>query len=643
MKFLLNELNKYVKISDKSKSELIDIFNNLAFEVESIYPASKAKGLKLKLVQNCQKHPNADSLNYLNTEINGKLIDVVCGASNIKTGQIVAHAVPGSIINEIEMKQKNLRGINSNGMIVSISEIMGIDKNIVEEPERENIVVFPKGTDLNSDPIKILELDGDIVDLSILPDRQYAMSYFLMAREIAAYLNRDFNWKIEDVKRTGSIDVDINLKDNAEAIFVTNVVLNENIETPMWMKRILYTAGIKPSNNIEDVVKYTMLLTGSVTYIVDKNSKYELNGKMLNKINIFESRSLLTNNLNVAFVTIASNKKGNFLSEKNVDKIFGARSLKGSNIESANLTSKFILEVAKKAGFLKEASPTLSKLKNNEIEIEINDDYIFNYLGSKIDLEKIAQKLKIVGIIKKKNKYLIPSYRNDISSKADVIEEIARFWGINNIVAAEYKISNDNISENKIKNALIKITDEFVNFGLSEIKTYQLVTENQAKEYDIWNIGDYVRLTSDYSLEFNTLQPSLLCGLIESFKLNHKKDKSDIRLFEIGNIFHKEKHIYTLGIIHDEKINEPESILATKELVLKALESINIDLKKINFKNTENKLLNPYISSDILYENQKIGIIGEIHPSILRKNKFIRLDKIKVKLYYAELQIEKLL
>ncbi len=154
---------------------------------------------------------------------------------------------------------------------------------------------------------------------------------------------------------------------------------------------------------------------------------------------------------------------------------------------------------------------------------------------------------------------------------------------------------------------------------------------------------DFVQLRSDYSVEYNTLQTSLLSGLIESFKLNHRNDKEDIRLFELSNIFHNEQPIYTLGIIHDEKINEEEPILATKELVLRSIESLGVSADEITFESNEHKTFNPFVSSSIKYNGEVIGLIGEIHPSILREHKFIRLDKVKAKLFYAELQLEKLI
>ncbi len=643
MKFIINELNKLVDISDKSREELINIFTGLAFEVEETYPAAQITGTKLTVVENCIKHPDADTLNYLQSTVDGNTMDVVCGGLNIATGQIVAHALPGATVGELTMAPKALRGIVSNGMILSIGEIAGISKELIEDDEAGNIVVFPEGTPLDADPVELLGLTGDVFDLSILPDRQYAANYFAMARDIATYTNKEFNFSIEQVERIGETNSTITLGELANSVYATDVVVDTKVTTPLWIKRVLYHAGIKPTNNIEDVSVYAMLMTGAMTYIVDRNSEYKLDGRKFNELDIFETSALQTNESEVAFVTIGSDKRANFVNEKNLNKKFGARAIKGTNTEAARLTAEFVLATAMKAGFIKSAATTVSETIINDREFEIEDSYIYGYLGKEIDLEEIANKLSKLEIIKEGTIYKIPSYRKDIDFKADVVEEIARIYGVENIEATSYEVTSDVVAAEVHKTALIKITDELPKYGFAEVKTYQLVNSEDAEKNNIWNMTDLVKLREDYSVEYNTLQTSLLSGLIESFKLNHRNDKEDIRLFEIGNVFHNEEPIYSLGIIHDENLNEEEPILATKELVLRSIESLGISESEITFESVEHKTFNPFVSSSIKYNGEVIGLIGEIHPSILREHKFIRLDKVKAKLYYAEIQLEKLL
>ncbi len=642
MKFLLNELNKYVNIQDKSKDELVDIFTALAFEVEEMYPAAQIEGVRLARTFDRIKHPDADTLSFLKTEVDGETIEVVCGASNIDSGMIVAHAIPGSKVGELTMAPKELRGIVSNGMIVSIAEITGVSKDIIEEPERENIVVFPEGTDLNANPVDLLGLSGDVIDLSILPDRQYAANYYAMAREVATYTGQEFKFDINEVERTLENNSTVELGSEANSVYVTNVNINEGVKTPMWIKTVLYHAGIRPSDNIEDISKYAMLMTGATTFIMDRTSNYKLDDRKLNELDLFESTALNTSSNEVAFVTVGSDKRANFVNEKNLNIIFGSRAIKGTNTEAAELTAKYVIDLAMKVGYISAASNTVSEKKENVRTFEIEDSYVFGYLGNEFDINSVSAKLTQLGITKEGNVYTIPSYRKDIEYKADIVEEIARIYGVENIKPKSYAITEDSITPEPHKEALINITNVLPKYGFAETKTYQLVTEEEANKNNIWNMDKFVQLREDYSVDYNTLQTSLLSGLIESFKLNHRNDKEDIRLFEIGNIFHNELPVYSLGILHDEHINEEEPILATKELVLRSIEEIGVSTDQITFESVEHKTFNPFVSSSIKYNGEVIGLIGEIHPSILREHKFIRLDKVKAKLFYAELQLEKL-
>jgi len=642
MKFLINELNKYVDISKKTNDDLINIFTSLAFEVEKVIPANIIKNVKLAKIKECKKHPNADSLSYLKTEIKGEIIDVVCGGKNVSKGQIVAHAIPGSQVGDLKLEPKELRGIVSNGMILSISEIMGISKELIENEEKENIYVFDEKINVNNSIEKELEIEGSVFDLSILPDRQYASSYFSMAREIAAFLKIKYNCKINEIERKGNNDIILNLGNKSNGIFATNVVLKKS-KTPFFIKRILYHSNIKPTNTIKDVVLYVMLMTGSVTYVIDREKSLSLDGRKLNKIDLFNSDAVLNTSKDAMFVNVSSRVRSNIMSEKEINLLFGTRNIKGTTIEAAELSSKLIIDISKKAGFLVSASKTKSKVIDSHKEIKLTNEYINNYLGIEINLDEIDEQLLLIGIKRTGDIYSIPSYRQDILYKADIIEEIARFYGIQNIEPKPYKITNDKTNlKSHHKDSLVKITNELVKYGMIETKTFELVASSKAKKYNLWNINKFIELTDDYSLEFDTLQTSLMAGLIDSFVVNHKNNKEGIRLFELSNVFHDEKPIYTIGIIHDEKNNDSESepILFTKELALKTLESIDVDLSKIEFRSIENKLFNPCVSSGIYFNNNLIGIIGEVHPSILRENKLIRLDKVKAKLYYVEIKLE---
>jgi len=274
------------------------------------------------------------------------------------------------------------------------------------------------------------------------------------------------------------------LGEKANSLFATDVKLQES-KTPFYIKKVLYFAGIKPKNTIEDIVAYVMLVTGSVTYVMDRNNNLKLNNRHLNDIDLFESSPIQTSNKDAMFVTPSSSLRTNFINEKNINLIYGAKNIKGTTTEMAELSSKLIIALAKDANYLVEASTTKSETKENTKTFEITNDYINSYLGQDINLSDIDKKLAKIGITKEGDVYKIPSYRSDINYKADVIEEILRFYGIENITPK----SHSNLKKEELfephKNALVKITDELIQYGLFEAKTYQLITNELSKKYNV--------------------------------------------------------------------------------------------------------------------------------------------------------------
>lgn len=589
MIFLINKLFEFIDGPIPCKDELINTFTKMAFEVESVKSANKIDGVKIGKVMECSKHPNADKLSYCKVLTDEVLYDVICGGENIKEGQTVIHAIPGSKVGDIKMEPKEIRGIVSNGMVLSISEIGDFNRTLVEDINSGNIVVLDE-ENKSLKPAQSVGLDTNIFDLSILPDRSYANSYISMANELAAFLKKDFIEPKLNYEKNDLI-IDDEPEENT-AIF--KVKHSKGISSNN-IKNILYFSEIKPLNEISDVVKYVEILTSIkvnindelVTLSVDKNLKGSIKENLMFAVNIFINSAFESN-----FITEFSDVKINLI----------------------NQTKK---------------------------EIDFDETYANNYIGQKIDFKKHFNILEKLGFEYKENKVIIPSYRNDIEGIQHIIEEFLRVYGIENIVEKEIVNIQKNNIEEKHKEYLYKIVNEFVKFGFNEVKTYQLVSEEDSDKFNLNGIDNRIKLNKEYNFEYNTMQTSLLKGLIESHVYNYRKGREDIRLFELSNIFYDDNEpVYSLGIIHDSMINEKEPILATKKMIENAIEAIGFDKEKLSYEDSNNCLMNPYVNSKIKYNNEYIGVIGEIHPKILREFKYIRLDKVKEKLFYSEIRLE---
>ncbi len=657
MKISTTLLKKFIDLKENEIDNLKDTFTFLSYEVEGIEPESVIEGVKVGKVLECQKHPNADKLNYCKVETEGKIYDVICGGANIAPGQIVAHAIPGSKVGNIKLSEKELRGITSSGMILSISEIAGVDKKVIEDEEKSNIYVFDKQT--NDSISKSLNLDGKILELSILPDRTYAKNYLMLAKELSVVLEKEFIFPKYELKSDKKIELDrevkIELKNDFTSINLAKINITKS-KTIQEIKSVLYHSGIKPKNTIEDIISFISLLTGNVLYFVPKNLEKIIGDKrelILNdskRIDIINSGVIFTNEDEGFIVSSSSNFKSNVINEKNIDSQFGRVQITGTNSQFVKLAIEMFIFYAEKSGYLKSYSNIIEKKSVIETkEFNLTDEFIDSFIGKKIELNNVYDKLKKLDFEIKNNTFIIPSYRSDITTKQDVIEEIVRIYGVNNIVEKNVDdhipVINTllRINEEKHKSAIDNINNTLISKGFFETKTYHLINEQEWEKYNIWNIKEKVMLDSKYNFEFNVMRNSLFSSLLNVHVHNYRKDENDIRIFEVSNVYldgANSKPKLILGVLHDSGIYKEEPILALKMIMNSIFDIFSIKNKDIKIVKNNDDIFNNFNSASVYYKEKEIAKIGEVHPKILRENKYIRIDKIKEKLFYLEIIIE---
>ncbi len=645
MKFLTRELSKYISNDLPANDKLVDIFTSLSYEVEGVIPANNTQGVKIGKVLECEKHPNADTLSFCKVETEGQVWDVVCGGANIAAGQTVIHALPGSKVGDLELQPKELRGIVSNGMVLSVSEIGGFNKKLVEEEESDNILVLPNDIDVNEDPAIVSDFTGSVFDLSILPDRKYASNYLSMAKEFAAFTNSELLLPEDNYKSNGQTIVEIELGEKANAISTNIVKLNKS-KTPKFIKNVLYQSEKKVTNTIEDIIAYVKLVTGIVVYAAPVTDRIETSERTIianeTKIDIINDSVIHSKEESVQLISYSTNFKSNVVTESNMNKFFGNTNVKGTNGEYVELALMLVNSLGQEYGYISESTTITSISKFEPRTINLDTKMLYSYIGEKVDIKPSNDILRKMGFQVTAQTYTIPEYRQDILTQQDLIEEIVRVYGIENIKPQSYEPTENKVNSEANKESYIKTVNHLSKYGFYEAKTYQLINEEDAKKYNPWNLDKFIKLREDYNVEYNTMQSSLMKGLIDTHNLNYREDKENIRFFEISNVFTKgnipDLHV---GIIHDEKIYEQDPILATKEIVIELLIELGFAPDSINFKEIkeENELFNPYQSAWVRIGSKVVGYIGEIHPKILREYKYIRVDKVKAKLYFAEIII----
>tara|TARA_B100000886_G_scaffold147074_1_gene99926 strand:- start:164 stop:2581 length:2418 start_codon:yes stop_codon:yes gene_type:complete len=588
MKISYNWLKEYLDF-DLDHNSISEILTDLGLEVEGIskyesIPGS-LEGVIVGKITSLKKHPNADRLNITTVDIGEKdELQIICGAPNVKNKLTVAVATNGTILysndEKFKIKKTKIRGELSNGMICgedelnlgpSTSGIMILDENI------------KAGTKLNS----IYEIYKDwIFEIGLTPNRADAMSHLGVARDLRARLiHKGFNFDLKTPsvsnfrveKRTKNIK--IHVEDENLAKRYCGIVL-ENIkvcESPTWLKNKLKSIGINPINNIVDATNYVMMDLGQPLHAFDYN-KIEDN-KVIIKRNSkklkFETLDEIERTITTDDLLICDSKKPMclagifggldsgitektsiiFLESAFFDPISVRKSAKHHNLSTdssyrfergidPNLT-KYALKRA--VLLIKEICPEsaissdlidLYPRKIDDTQIILSFENFKRIVGQDIEKESIKNiisslDIKINSITESNLGLSIPAYRNDVKREADVIEEILRIYGYNNIKSS-IKLNQSLIAEKKnIKNKLVNIiSSHLVSLGFYEIITNSLVSESFNEEN-----SKSVKILNSQSSDLSNLRNSMIFSGLNVISYNINRQNNNLKLFEFGKVY----------------------------------------------------------------------------------------------------------
>lgn len=589
MHLSLNWLKDFVNIPSKIKAEDLGRLLSLhTVEVEKIEKQSdKFKNVVVGKILEIKKHPNADRLQLTRVDVGKEVLDIVCGASNIEVGQMVPVALVGAVLpNGIEIKEAEVRGEKSSGMLCALDELgMGSDHS--------GIMILDKKAKLGQSLGDYLGLKDTVfeVDNKSLSNRPDLWGHYGIARDIAALLDE----KVKPIKLSnkvlgrpsGKVNLQVKIDDKKicpryMAIAMEGIVV---APSPDWMQERLIAAGMRPINNIVDVTNYVMLELGQPLHAFDaelvrKGDDYKMGvreAKAKEKIETLdgESRELSTEDIVItdldkpiaiagimggANSEIGDKTKNIIIEAANFDYISIRRSSQKLDIRTEssmrfekgldpNLCETGILravELIKKVSPKSKVASELVDEKNfslNTGPIEIDLSWLENMVGQKIEKEKVFSILENLGFeAEHKNseilKIKIPTWRatRDISIKEDLVEEIIRIYGYDNIKAVMPKIDMGGVEVNKEKILERKIRDILSGApAMSEVYNYSFVGEEQLKKLNI-DYSRHIRLLNPIASNQSLLRQNLAPNLINNIVFNQPRFDS-IKIFEIGNIY----------------------------------------------------------------------------------------------------------
>ncbi len=662
-------LNDYVDTTDITINELADKMTNVGNEYDKVGSLLNGTNLVVGEVIECVNHPDSDHLHVCKVNIGEEILQIVCGAPNVRTGLKVIVAKVGAVLPEITIKKGVIRGVESNGMLCSLREL-GIDHKFLSQKDIDGICELPNGSQVGSDPAKILEMDDEYIDFELTSNRGDLLSILGMAYEVGAIYGKKVNdIDLDYSKNDEVIDFNLFIETSKCPLFLGKVVRNVEIkESPKFIQNRLIASGIRPINNVVDISNYVMLETGQPLHFYD----YDKLGDTLVVRNAKENEELMTldglkRNLSSDDIVIANRENaiglagvmGGFSTEvdENTKNIFIESAIFDSI--SIRLTSKKILRSEASNRFEKGLDPkrtymaierschllnkyacgevTSNLIEYNTLEIvdkiiDIKVSEINKLLGLNISKDEIIDIFKRLGFTVSSNDELltvtVPTRRIDISIKEDLIEEVARIYGLDNVHGRSPILPIKKGSYDKfIRNIRLKM----INLGLNETLSYTLIPLSEVHKYTNDSFEE-IKLLDPMSDERSTLRYSLIPSLYAIYEYNAKRNNKDICIFEIGKSFGKGETGYfetnklavlMSGNYHDGLYQEKVDFYHIKGVLEELLESLGYSNRYSLVVDELPKEFHPGSSAKINLSGKDVGYIGKIHPNECKNDVYV--------------------
>ncbi len=690
MKISYNWLKAYVDIPETAE-EIGKVITFTGLEVESIEQHETVKGglagLVIGQVISCAKHPNADKLSVTTVDVgNGKIVPIVCGASNVATGQKVIVATPGTTVYPTKgepfvIKNARIRGEQSEGMICAEDEI-GLGTN------HDGIIVLKTDLPNGTKAAEYFNIQSDyILEIGLTPNRIDAASHIGVARDIKAVKKRAIRWpsveafKIDNNNLNISITIqDINACARYSGLTLSNVTVKES---PEWLKNRLLSIGQTPINNIVDVTNFVCHELGQPLHAFDA-AKIAGNSVIVKTLPAGTKFITLDNKeriLQANDLMICNAEEGMCMAG-----VFGgvksgiSENTKNIFLESAHFSSNYIRKTSQHHGLktdasfrfergtdpnitvyaLKRAALLIKEIAGGQITsditdvyptkienrlIEVKDKNVRRLIGKNIPREEvlgILERLDIQVISKTDDQYIVsvPSYRVDVTQEADVVEEILRIYGFNNIELND-SARTDFLAEFPAKdiNAYKKAIGELlIANGFYEIWTNSLTNQAYQQKHVLQFEGETIEILNKLSEEQGILRQTMLFTGLEVCAYNINRKQKDLKLFELGKIYYKaagqykeeEKlAMYLSGNIETENWQRKTQAVSYYDLAQYASSILNKSgIEEIKQEKVSDQLLEYGIK--LRQGKEEIGKLGKVKSALLKD------FGIKQELFYAE-------
>ncbi|GAF13430.1 phenylalanyl-tRNA synthetase beta chain [Bacillus sp. JCM 19045] len=660
----------------------------------------EATNVVVGYVMDKQQHPDADKLNVCQVDIGDEEpVQIVCGAPNVDSGQFVAVAKVGARLpGGMKIKKAKLRGQVSQGMICSLQEL-GIENKLVPKQYAEGIYVFPQTETVKpgDDVLALFALDDEVLELDLTANRSDCMHMLGVAYELAALYDRPVKMpkvKVREIKETAESHLSVSVEDGEDTPYYQAIVIKDiKVEpSPVWLQNRLTAAGIRPISNVVDVTNYVLLEYGQPLHAFDYHAlgskqihvrrakekeafttldgeQRELSSEQLvvtnGKVPVALAGvmggldSEVTNDTTMVVLEAAafqptlvrlSAKQSSLRSDSS------ARFEKGINVwrvnEAARRAAYLIQELA--GGVVLQGVAEEDHRATKQVVISLNLNEMNHRLGTELSISEVAG---IIGRLQFPCEKVeadlvvtIPSRRQDILIKEDLYEEVARIYGYDHLPSTLPVGTATQGKRTDYQSARLNVENSLRSSGLSEVISYSLTSKSKAALFAQKDLHP-IAIDKPMSEERSVMRTSLLPHLydIAAYNINHKNQ--DLFIYELGSVFlteetsltelpHEQERVaaFVSGTYLEHKW-QGEKKQADFFLLKGILEEVFAALglsKRVRYEATEQDGLHPGRSARILIDEEPMGYIGQVHPSLQKK---LGLNES----YVFDLQIEAIL
>ena len=707
MNISYNWLKDYLDF-DLQPDEVAAALTSIGLETGGVEEVQTIKGglegLVIGEVLTCEEHPNSDHLHITTVNVGGaEPLQIVCGAPNVAAGQKVVVAVNGTKLYDgdecFTIKRSKIRGVESNGMICAEDEIgIGTD--------HAGIIVLPADAVVGTPAKEYYNVKSDyVLEVDITPNRVDATSHFGVARDLAAYLKQ--NGKPANLKRPSvdafKIDDEVPaievVVENKEACLRYSGITIKNVtvkESPEWLQNRLKVIGLRPINNVVDITNYILHGVGQPLHSFDAD---KIKGNKVVVRSATEGAKFVTLDGVERTLTDRDLMICNVEEPMCIAGVFGGldsgvtEQTKNVFLESATFHPTWIRKTARRFGLntdasfryergldpnqtvdvMKRAALLIQEVAGGTITGAIQDIYpapvapyrvelaynkVNTLIGKVIPVETVKSileslEMKIVSETAEGWVIDVPVYRIDVQRDVDVIEDILRIYGYNNVEFSDNVKSNLSYQTPTDRSYKLQnlISEQLCGCGFNEILNNSLTRSAYYDNLSTYPVSHCVMLMNPLSADLNCMRQTLLFGGLESVEHNAKRKNGNIRFFEFGNCYdynidHKKEgetlaefsEDYRLGLwVSGSRVdnnwahpNEKSSVYELKAYVENILVRLGVNLQKVIFGNLANDIYSAGLSITTS-SGRQLGTMGIVSPNICKE-----LD-IETDVYYAEL------